>query len=69
MPAAVAHYAPAPIEQKSALGDQSSEACDLQPIELSVRDRQVFFEAVLNPPAPNEILKDAARHYFERIQR
>jgi uncharacterized protein (DUF1778 family) len=32
-------------------------------LDLSQRDRIAFVEAVLNPPAPNEKLKQAAERY------
>lgn len=36
-------------------------------ITLSPRDWDVFFEALINPPEPNEKLKEAARRYRERF--
>ena len=66
MPAA-AHYSSAPKQN----ADQAREAVaqSSEPLELSVVDRQVFFESVLNPPAPSELLKAAAKRYFEHSQR
>lgn len=34
---------------------------------LGQRDRQVFFEALLNPPAPNGKLRRAAERHKERL--
>ena len=34
-------------------------------IVLTARDSTAFVEALLNPPAPNERLRAAARHYHE----
>ncbi len=34
---------------------------------LSVRDREAFVTALLNPPAPGGRLRKAARHYKERF--
>lgn len=31
----------------------------------SARDKKVFFDAVMNPPQPNQRLKDAAKRYKE----
>jgi uncharacterized protein (DUF1778 family) len=36
-------------------------------ITLSAKDWEVFYDALINPPEPNETLKDAARRYRERI--
>lgn len=33
----------------------------------SKRDRQIFFSTILNPPAPNERLKKAARRYKKQM--
>lgn len=38
-----------------------------QVLTLSVRDSRIFAEAVLNPPEPNEALRDAARRAPTRI--
>jgi uncharacterized protein (DUF1778 family) len=35
-------------------------------ITLSAKDWDVFYDALINPPAPNETLKAAARRYRER---
>lgn len=34
---------------------------------LSVRDREVFVEALLNPPNPSEKLRTAAQRYKQKI--
>ena len=34
-----------------------------EPIVLSDHDRDVFFEAILNPPQPNKALRDALKWY------
>jgi uncharacterized protein (DUF1778 family) len=34
-----------------------------EPIVLSDYDRDVFFEAILNPPQPNKALRDALKWY------
>jgi uncharacterized protein (DUF1778 family) len=36
-------------------------------ITLSARDWEVFYDALINPPEPNEKLKEAARRYRERV--
>ena len=36
-------------------------------ISLSARDWDVFYDALINPPKPNEKLKKAARRYRERV--
>jgi uncharacterized protein (DUF1778 family) len=36
-------------------------------ISLSAQDWDVFYEALINPPEPNEKLKEAARRYRERV--
>lgn len=36
-------------------------------ITLSARDREVFVEALLNPPAPNEKLRAAAQRYRQNM--
>ncbi len=38
-----------------------------QVIELGMRDREVFVSALLNPPAPNSRLLEAARRYREKL--
>lgn len=35
---------------------------------LSERDREIFFEALMSPPEPNEALKKAARLYKEALE-
>lgn len=35
-------------------------------VALSARDWDAFYEALVNPPEPNEALKKAARRYRER---
>ncbi len=42
---------------------------DDEMIKLSVRDREVFVAALLNPPAPNERLLRAARRYKETFRK
>ncbi|MFO1432594.1 MAG: DUF1778 domain-containing protein [Candidatus Competibacteraceae bacterium] len=34
-----------------------------EPIVLSDQDRDVFFEAILNPPQPNQALRNALKWY------
>ena len=36
-------------------------------ITLSAADWDVFFDALVNPPEPNETLKSAVRHYRRQI--
>jgi uncharacterized protein (DUF1778 family) len=36
-------------------------------ITLSAKDWDVFHDALINPPEPNETLKEAARRYRERV--
>jgi uncharacterized protein (DUF1778 family) len=36
-------------------------------ITLSPRDWDTFYDALINPPEPNEKLKEAARRYRERV--
>ncbi len=36
-------------------------------IALSAMDWKVFYDALINPPEPNEKLKEAARRYRERV--
>jgi len=36
-------------------------------ITLSAKDWEVFYDALLDPPEPNETLKEAARRYRERV--
>ena len=36
-------------------------------ITLSAGDWEVFYDALINPPEPNEKLKEAARRYRERF--
>jgi uncharacterized protein (DUF1778 family) len=36
-------------------------------ITLSSRDWDVFHDALINPPEPNEQLREAARRYRERV--
>jgi uncharacterized protein (DUF1778 family) len=66
MPAA-AHYASEPVNQKTE--EHEAVARSSERLELSVEDRWVFFESILNPPAPSELLKAAARRYFRYSQR
>ena len=36
-------------------------------ITLSAQDWDIFYDALVNPPEPNERLKKAARRYRERV--
>ncbi len=36
-------------------------------VTLSARDWDVFYDALINPPEPNEKLKEAARRYRQRV--
>ena len=36
-------------------------------IVLSAQDWDVFYDALINPPEPNERLREAARRYRERV--
>ena len=36
-------------------------------ITLSAKDWDVFYDALINPPEPNEALKEAARRYRDRV--
>jgi len=36
-------------------------------VTLSAKDWDVFYDALINPPPPNETLKKAARRYRERM--
>jgi uncharacterized protein (DUF1778 family) len=36
-------------------------------ITLSAADWEIFYDALINPPEPNEKLKEAARRYRERV--
>jgi uncharacterized protein (DUF1778 family) len=36
-------------------------------ITLSAKDWDIFYDALINPPEPNEKLKEAARRYRERV--
>jgi len=38
-------------------------------LDLSLRDREAFFEAVLAPPSPNQQLRAAAQRYLELFRR
>jgi uncharacterized protein (DUF1778 family) len=38
-------------------------------VRLSVQDARAFFEALENPPAPNDALKQAARRHAELLGR
>jgi uncharacterized protein (DUF1778 family) len=38
-------------------------------IVLTDRDRTLFFDALLNPPAPNERLRKAFREHRHRVER
>lgn len=39
-----------------------------QKILSSEEDRQVFFDALMNPPSPNKNLKEAVNRYREALQ-
>lgn len=49
---------------------RSTARFDLQvePLDLSLRDRTAYFEAVLNPPPPSDRLKAAAEQYLSVIK-
>ncbi len=36
-------------------------------VTLSARDWDTFYDALINPPEPNEKLKEAARRYRQRV--
>ena len=36
-------------------------------VSLSAADWDVFYEALINPPEPNEKLKEAVHRYRERV--
>ena len=36
-------------------------------ITLQTKDWDAFYDALINPPEPNEKLKNAARRYRERV--
>jgi uncharacterized protein (DUF1778 family) len=36
-------------------------------VTLSARDWDIFYDALINPPEPNDKLKEAARRYRERV--
>ncbi|HLG86346.1 MAG TPA: DUF1778 domain-containing protein [Alphaproteobacteria bacterium] len=36
-------------------------------ITLSAKDWEIFYDALINPPEPNEKLMEAARRYRERV--
>ncbi len=36
-------------------------------ITLSAKDWEIFHDALVNPPEPNEKLREAARRYAERV--
>lgn len=40
-----------------------------EPLDLTARDREAFFNSVLNPPAPNARMLAAARRYREETGR
>lgn len=37
-------------------------------IALSLRDREIFVKALLNPPEPTQALKEAVAHYKEEVK-
>lgn len=37
-------------------------------ILMSKRDQEVFFDAILNPPEPNDALKEALKSYREALK-
>jgi len=67
------------LEQAAAIRDMSVSAFVLRQIEIATEevlaehqhrqwskaDQEKFFEALMNPPEPNEKLKAAARRYFD----
>ena len=38
-----------------------------QTIIASIKDRNIFFESVINPPKPNENLKNAFKNYQQNL--
>ncbi len=48
-----------------ALADEAIRARET--MVLSKRDAEVFFDAILNPPAPSETLANAMKEYRRRI--
>ena len=46
--------------------DEDKIAQENEPMLLSLRDRESFAAAILNPPEPNEQLRAAANRYRER---
>jgi len=36
-------------------------------VTLSAKDWEIFYDALIDPPAPNKKLKEAARRYRERV--
>jgi len=53
----------------AALGAASTIIERHQAIELSAVDRELFFRVLMDPPAPNEALREAARRYRVRNRR
>jgi hypothetical protein len=48
--------------------DEAVATATPEPLPLSLRDREAYFNAVLNPPAPNALMQEAARRYFSLIK-
>lgn len=42
---------------------------DARPLRLSARDSQAFAEALLNPPEPNDALRNAKARYDKLVKR
>jgi uncharacterized protein (DUF1778 family) len=38
-------------------------------INLTIEERKIFIDALLNPPAPNEALRSATRRYNKMVSR
>lgn len=45
------------------------ELAEVETIHLSRRDSEIFFNALLNPPPPNEAMKAAFKNYEKRMKR
>lgn len=68
---ALSGSSPQALEKREAAADEHIVAATIDPtapplLDLSVRDQEVIFSAVLNPPSPNEHLRAAAKKYFRR---
>ena len=51
----------------SALSSADKAIREHERMVLSKRDAEVFFDAILNPPRPNEALREALEEYRERV--